>query len=521
VIDSETRIVCTAVRAPELGTDLLIVPVFQGDDLADVPGLDGATRGEISRAQTSGEFCARLEELFFATVFDATWRPRRVMLAGSGRRDAFSHIRLRGLAAACGRAARQRRVDSVAWLMRGVPSDSRHVQAVAEGFTLARFDPGLYKTDAGPRGPSCIQVIVSRWSEQLEPAVARGHLLGHCCNLARTLVNEPANVLTPRVFAARASELGTESGIEVDILDEQAIAGLGMGLLLGVARGSAEPPRVIVLRYEPAGAPDGPMLGMVGKGVTFDGGGISVKRPGDLDLMKYDMAGGAAVICAMRALGVLKPTIRVVGVVPVVENMPGGSATKPGDVLRSASGKSVEVVNPDAEGRLILADALWYARTLGATHLVDMATLTGACIVALGALTSGLFGTPDRWVDAIRQIADREGEPAWPFPMFDEYADPLRSPIADLVNSAGRYAGAITAAMFLKEFTGGLPWAHFDIAGTAWSDDARPSRPAGPTGVGVRTLVSLALSEETWAHHSCSSAVQAHEQCLTGCARSL
>jgi leucyl aminopeptidase len=251
----------------------------------------------------------------------------------------------------------------------------------------------------------------------------------------------------------------------------------------------------MVFRYEPAGAPKAPVLGLVGKGITFDTGGISIKPADGMERMKDDMAGGAAVACAMRAIALLKAPMRVVGVVPTTENMPGGRAIKPGDILKSAEGKTVEVINTDAEGRLILGDGLWYARRLGATHLVDVATLTGACVVALGKVTSGLFGTPERWVEQVRRVANRAGDRVWPLPTFDEYRDQLKSDIADMMNTGGRPAGSITAAMFLKEFTGGLPWAHLDIAGTAWAEEPKPYQPKGATGVAVRTLASLAFEQ--------------------------
>jgi leucyl aminopeptidase len=271
-----------------------------------------------------------------------------------------------------------------------------------------------------------------------------------------------------------------------------------MGLLLGVARGSAEPPRVIVLRHEPPGAPATPVLGLVGKGITFDTGGISIKPAEGMDRMKDDMAGGAAVVCALRAIALLKAPIRVVGIVPAAENMPGGRAIKPGDILTGASGKTVEVLNTDAEGRLILGDGLWYAQRLGATHLIDVATLTGACVVALGKAASGLFGRPDSWVEAVRRVAANTGDRAWPMPLYEEYFEQMRSEIADMVNTGGRAAGACTAAAFLKEFTGDLPWAHLDVAGTAWADEAKPWQIKGATGIAVRTLAELALTSETW-----------------------
>jgi leucyl aminopeptidase len=371
------------------------------------------------------------------------------------------------------------------------------LQAIAEGLTLAEFDPGSYKTrHEAPTRASIWTVAVpgAEVGPRLHSAVARGRLLGECSNLSRDLCNEPGNTLPPREFARRAADIASGGGASVEILTEDAIAELGMGLLLGVARGSSEPPRLMVFRYDPPSAPETPVLGLVGKGVTFDSGGISIKPAEGMDRMKDDMAGGAAVACAMRAIAMLGAPIRVIGVVPSVENMPGGRAIRPGDVLKSAAGKTVEVLNTDAEGRLILGDGLWYARQLGATHLVDIATLTGACVVALGKITTGLFGTPSEWVEQVRRVADRAGDRSWPMPIFEEYREQLKSEIADLANVGGRPAGAITAAMFLQEFTGGVPWVHLDIAGTAWAEEAKPYQPKGPTGVAVRTLVELAFS---------------------------
>jgi leucyl aminopeptidase len=240
------------------------------------------------------------------------------------------------------------------------------------------------------------------------------------------------------------------------------------------------------------------VLGLIGKGITFDTGGISIKPAEGMDQMKDDMAGGAAVIGAMRAIAALNAPIKVVGVIPIAENMPSGRAFRPGDVLKSASGKTVEVLNTDAEGRLILGDALWYAQRIGATHLVDIATLTGAIRVALGKFTSGLFGTPQGWADQVRAVAERAGDRCWEMPLYEEYRELLKSDIADMVNTGGRLGGAITAALFLKEFTGGLPWAHLDVAGTAWVEDARPYAPKGAAGIGVRTLAELAFTSDAW-----------------------
>jgi leucyl aminopeptidase len=380
-----------------------------------------------------------------------------------------------------------------------------YLQAITEGLTLAEFNGATYKTGEAPQGQAPrFTIVVPEVPDtspdsprRLETALARGRIMGECSNLARELANEPGNTLTPREFAARAAALASEAGVGVEILDEQQIEKLGMGLLLGVARGSSEPPRLMVFRHDPPGA-SGPVLGLVGKGITFDTGGISIKPADGMERMKDDMAGGAAVACAMRAIAQLGAPIRVVGVVPTTENMPGGRAIKPGDILRSAEGKTVEVINTDAEGRLILGDGLWYARQLGATHLVDVATLTGAIVVALGKTTSGLFGTPDWWVDQVRRVAERAGDRVWPMPLFDDYREQLKSEIADMTNTGGRPAGSITAAIFLKEFSGGLPWVHLDIAGTAWAEDARPYMPKGPSGAAVRTLAELAFTASSW-----------------------
>jgi leucyl aminopeptidase len=420
------------------------------------------------------------------------------MLIGAGRRDAADVDLVRKLASAAGHTARQRRIGRATFAVRGTGDAAELAQAVAEGVTLADFYGGSYKTtDPEPAPPAAWTIAGSELDldpAALDIAAQRGRVLGESCNLARALTNEPGNTLTPREFAARAVAIAAQGGVQTEILDERQIADLGMGLLLGVARGSSEPPRLIVLRHDPPGAPKSPVLGLVGKGITFDTGGISIKPADGMERMKDDMAGGAAVACAMRALAILGAPIRVVGIIPTTENMPGGRAIKPGDILKSAEGKTVEVINTDAEGRLILGDGLWYARQLGATHLVDIATLTGAIVVALGKTTTGVFGTPESWVDTVRRVANRAGDRCWPLPMFDDYKEQLKSEIADFANTGGRPAGSITAALFLKEFSGGLPWVHLDIAGTAWSDEAKPFMPKGATGVAVRTLAELAFS---------------------------
>jgi leucyl aminopeptidase len=493
--------------------DLLVVPWFE-DDLQTAAGgpggtdgamraaLDRATSGELHRAMTSKEFEAKAFDLFVTPVGDSGWRAKRIAFIGAGRRSGANAELLRKLASTAGHDARRRHLARVAFVVRGTGDQATLAQASVEGLTLAEFYGGSYKTaDPAPPAPPAWTIVPGETAETAEAAgalngaVHRGRVLGECSNLARQLANEPGNTLTPREFANRAARIAAEGGVKVEILDEQRIAALNMGLLLGVARGSSEPPRLMVFRHDPPGAPATPVLGLVGKGVTFDTGGISIKPADGMERMKDDMAGGAAVACAMRAIGLLGAPIRVVGVVPTTENMPGGRAIKPGDILKSAEGKTVEVINTDAEGRLILGDGLWYARQLGATHLVDVATLTGAVVVALGKTTTGLFGTPDAWVRQVQRVADRAGDRSWPMPMFDDYREQLKSEIADLSNTGGRPAGSITAALFLKEFTGVLPWVHLDIAGTAWAEESRPFMPKGATGAAVRTLASLAFEK--------------------------
>jgi leucyl aminopeptidase len=431
---------------------------------------------------------------------------RRVAVVGLGQKSDFTIDRARRVAAAMALMARHKKIARVAFHASGVLESVEMIQAIAEGLTLAEFDAGRYKT-AGydPFGLTALTIVVdANATTSANVAAHRGRVIGRYCNMARELDNEPGNALTPSVFADRLSQMARGGGLNVEVLDHHGLERLGMGMLLGVGRGSAEPPRLVVIRYEPAGASASPVLGLVGKGITFDTGGISIKPAADMDRMKDDMAGGAAVACAMCAIAELKAPVRVIGVIPIAENMPGGRAIKPGDVLTSASGKTVEIINTDAEGRLILGDALWYAKELGATHLIDVATLTGAISVALGKITSGLFGTPTAFVEHVRVTAERAGDRCWPLPLFDEYKDQLRSEIADMINTGGRMGGAITAALFLKEFTGGLPWIHMDIAGTSWAEETKPFMPKGPTGVGVRTLVELAFTSTIWSEFAAS-----------------
>ena len=497
---SISELTCSDRAASQVEADLLAVPFFEADDLSDLPGLDAAAGGEIARAVAQREFKAKPWDVFVTRVTGGGWRAGRILLVGVGPRQDYSTERARRLATTAALVARQRGAERLAIVSRGSLETGRAVQAMTEGVCLADFEPASHKTKDRdePRLRLVVLLVEPQALASARPALERGRILGVSSNVARGLANEPGNDLPPRVFADRAVEATKGTGLRVEVLDETAIRGLKMGLLLGVAQGSAEPPRVIVLRHEPPGVATGPVLGLVGKGITFDTGGISIKPAEGMDRMKDDMSGGAAVVAAMRAIALLGVPVRVVGVVPSAENMPGSRALRPGDVLTAASGTTVEVNNTDAEGRLVLGDGLWYAQQLGATHLVNVATLTGACVVALGKTTTGLFGTPAAWVESVRAVAEEAGDRAWPMPVFDDYRELMKSDIADILNTGGRAAGAITAAMFLKEFTAGLPWVHMDIAGTAWADEAKPYQVKGPTGVAVRTLAGIALSSDAW-----------------------
>ena len=494
----------SGASAAAADVSLLAVPVLGDaatDTLADLPGLDAATSGALADARSSGAFRGKRRETFETALTAAGWRAARLLLVGAPSGTEGPAARLREAAAVAGRIARARRAARFAFVCRGDGEPAELAQAVGEGVVTGGFADTRYKSEPETDGATPVCDVV--WPDGnpgpgTAEAVSRGVTIGTAANLARELANQPSNLLPPAVFAERAVEAVAEFGVATEVLDETAIRKLGMGLLLGVGQGSAAPPRLLVMRHEPPDAPADPVLGLIGKGVTFDTGGISIKPAAGMEWMKSDMAGGAAVVGAMRAIGALSAPRRVLGIVPMAENMPGGRATRPGDILTGAGGTTVEVLNTDAEGRLILGDALWYARQCGATHLVDVATLTGACVVALGGAASGLFARPAAWNDALQAAGARAGERVWPLPLFEEYREQLRSELADLKNIGGREGGACTAAAFLEAFTDGLPWAHLDIAGTAWIEKPREDAAAGATGVMVRTLTELAIGERNW-----------------------
>jgi len=416
----------------------------------------------------------------------------RLLLAGVGPEKDLDAAGVRRAAAVAARALKNKGVRRLAVVAPDGLEADLTAQAIVEGVGLTSWEPDVYKTEDRPEGAMEELVVVASGGEE---GLRRGLAIAEGRNFARALGNEPGNILTPTELADRARSMAADAGLECEVIEEEQLEQMGCGALLGVAQGSVEPPVMIVLRYEPETTSDADMhLGLVGKAVTFDTGGISIKPSASMDEMKYDMAGGAAMLGAMKAIAALKPSVAVTAVVPSVENMPGAAAQRPGDVVTSMSGKTIEVLNTDAEGRLILADALTHAQRLGCTHLVDAATLTGSVVVALGHERGGVYTNDEEWQAKLLASATTAGEKMWPMPMDDEYKEQLKSPIADLPNIGTRWGGSITAAIFLKQFADPTPWIHLDIAGTAWHDSNKPDIPKGPTGVAVATLVDLALS---------------------------
>lgn len=486
------RLSVSGASLADADVDLIVIPVAQDHVGEAATRLAGPLADDLRASLERGEFRAKANEIYVSRTPADGYRAARVVFVGGGPRQEIAVERVRRMAASAAAAARQQRRPRIAWadLEPGTLAAAARIETVAEAFVLANFDNGVHKSRDGHQFFLTDAVILT--AEAAARAAATGAAMGDAINTARVLINEPGNYLPPRVLAEKAAALAAVPGLATEVLDEQQIEALNMGLLLGVARGSIEPPRLLVVKYSGPGAPADKMLGLVGKGITFDTGGLSLKPADGMERMKDDMAGGASVVAAMRAIAQQQLPIRAVAVVPMTENMPGGKATKPGDILTGASGLTVEVNNTDAEGRLILGDGLWYARRQGATHLIDVATLTGAIVVGLGKITTGLFGTPQPWVDHIRHAADRAGEKLWQLPLHDEYKEQLKSEIADMLNSPGRPAGSITAALFLKEFAGDGPWAHLDIAGTAWAEEAKTWQPKGATGAMIRTLIEVA-----------------------------
>ncbi len=458
--------------------------------LTDDPAVAAASADLIASGEVTGK---AMESTLLHKP--AGLKAKRLLLIGGGKAKSFAASEVRKIAGAALRTIKGKDLKTfaiVAPATLGI-SAAEAAKVIAEGAYVGSFDSDYYKSDRKVQSIDELTIVApaSCDPKDVQGAIDTGTIIGEAQNFTRDLVNEPGNRMTPTILADRAKKMSDEVGLKCEIYGPDKIKELKMGAFWSVSQGSVEEPRLIVMRYEPAGAPEKPVLGLVGKGITFDSGGISIKPSDGMEKMKYDMAGGAAMIGAMRAIAQLKPNVRVIGIVCASENMPSGAAQKPGDVQIAMSGKSIEIINTDAEGRLVLADGLHYARQLGATHLIDAATLTGAVVVALGMINVGVFSNDDDFYQSFNSSLKASGEKMWRLPVEDDYREMIKSSIADIVNSGGRWGGAVTAAMFLKEFVGDTPWIHLDIAGVAWMEEAKPWIAKGPSGTPVRSLVEF------------------------------
>jgi len=458
---------------------------------------DEAVKSAAAAVLAAGEFKAGANETLLLHA-PAGLAAKRLLIVGLGKQAKATAHSVRN---AAGTAVRFTKPRAIRELVFALPEaeflpPGPCVRAAVEGALVGDLDPDTYRSDRKDLSVQSFAVAASGNSDHdtLQAAFAEGVIIGESQNFTRALVNEPGNKLTPTILGERAAAMAAEVGLPCEVYSTDKLHELKMGAFWSVSQGSEEPPALIVLRYEPKGVTDGPVLGLVGKGITFDTGGISIKPSEKMELMKYDMAGGAAMLGAMRAIALLKPKVRVIGIVCAAENMPSGKAYKPGDVVTAMSGKTIDVINTDAEGRLVLADGLTYAKQLGATHLIDAATLTGACVVALGITNAGGFSNNDDTWTKFNTALATSGEKFWRLPLGEEYAEQIKSDIADIKNTGGRHGGAITAAEFLKVFAEDTPWIHLDIAGLAWIEDSKPYIAKGPSGVAVRSILEWARS---------------------------
>ena len=485
-----------AVRASALGAvDAIIVPL--SSDGGAPSGLPRAVKAVVDRIAKSQVGVGR------QYAVTAHHGEPIIVVVGAGRTADYDAERARNIAAAGVKSLWRTNVRKLAvFIGANGLSEDRAVQSAVEGVSYAMWRPEVHRTRAEERRLPPLDSVAIVTQKAGARALERGQAVGDAVNLQRRLANEPANKMTPTILANEARAAAKAAGVQCEVLDIERCRALGMGSYLSVAQGSHEPPRFIVMRYHGRGAAKKSGNGaakydvaFVGKGITFDSGGISIKPADNMHQMKADMTGAASVIAALTAIGHLKPNVNVLGVAPCTENLPGGGATKPGDVFTSMSGRTVEVINTDAEGRLVLIDGITYAQREGARRVVDIATLTGAVSVALGPYFTGLFGKPETFVETVRGVAGAAGDRVWPMPLTDEYKDEIKGEVADIKNSAGREGGAIKAAAFLwAAVEDGTQWAHLDIASVDWSDKDRAYSPRGPQGPAVRTLIALAES---------------------------
>jgi leucyl aminopeptidase len=479
--------------------DALVVWIPEAASLPENPAItemDQALGGNLAVLFKDQPKCGQFGETTVIYSFGAI-AAKQIVLLGIGKSEQLTTDKIRCLTAIAVRAASKLSAKTLALAMRYEAELTRlgmaGIQAGVEGAYLGLYQFDHYKSVKKPSRLSGIQIAVNPTDDTgaLQAAVDKAAIIADSVCFARDLVNHPSLYMTPEQMAKHAAEIADNFSIDLEILRRSQIKQQGLEALWSVAKGSDEPPVLIVLNYR--GAPQSSeIIGLIGKGITFDSGGISLKPSEGMGEMKDDMGGAAAVLAAMKAIARLKPASNILAVIPCAENMPSGRALKPGDVIGSHGGKTIEIISTDAEGRLVLADAISYARKLGATKLIDLATLTGACVVALGKVTSATVANDENWSQAVLAAATATGEKMWPLPVFDEYKEQIKSDIADLKNSGGRPAGAITAGLFLAEFAGTTPWVHIDIAGTVTSEKENGYNPKGATGVGVRTLIQIA-----------------------------
>ncbi len=483
----------------QANVEALVVAIFKNESVKDpaLKELDGLTGGQISAALKSEEIKGEAGETAMFRISSANGvKANRVLVVGAGERDKYKAA---DVAVASGTAARYLRkcnVKSFAILSRSNGEAIETVQNAVQGAITSQFELDKYKTkDKNDKAITKVVVCIDgAKGSDIKAGIARGRAIGDSMNFTRDLANEPPNILHPTEMANRAQKMAKETGLKCEILDEAKMRKMGMGSLLSVSQGSEQPGRMIVLRYTPEkpSKKKGELLALVGKAITFDTGGISLKPGENMDAMKYDMSGGATVLGAMRAIALLKPSVPVLGVVAAAENMPDGRASRPSDIVTAMNGKTIEILNTDAEGRLVLADAVAYAEKEGATTIVDMATLTGAVIIALGDQNTGILGNDQNLVDQLIASAKEAGEGFWQLPVSPEYSKQIKSDIADIKNIGPRMkAGTIMGAVFIQEFIDKAKWAHLDIAGTAWADAAQPHQAKGPTGVAIRSLLKF------------------------------
>jgi len=487
------------VNFSDANVDALAVAVFKDEKptAAELKDLDKLTGGLVSALIKAGEFKGEPGDTALVRFAPkGSVKASRLLLVGVGEKADYKASDVAAVAGTATRFLRKRNLKSFALLPR-CGADAKDVaQNAMQGFVTSQYELDKYKTKDKNENTvdSFVLCIDGAKPADLKDGLSRGQIIGESMNFTRDLANEPPNILTPTEMGKRAQDMAKKVGLKCEILDEAKMEKMGMGSLLSVSRGSAQPAKLITLRYTPAKntGKKGELLGLVGKGITFDTGGISIKPAENMDAMKYDMTGGATVLGTMRAIALLKPTVPVIGVVAAVENMPGGNASRPSDVVKAMNGKTVEILNTDAEGRLILADAVHYAETQGATRIVDMATLSGAVIIALGDINTGILGNDQAFVDEVIACAKEAGEEFWQLPVGKDYSRMIKSDIADVKNIGPRgKAGTIIGAVFIQEFVDKAKWAHLDIAGTAWADSVKPYQAKGPTAVAVRALLKL------------------------------